>query len=273
MRLLNIKTLKLESFQDVDVTPGYAILSHRWEVDEVLFEDVEEKPEAQEIRNLQKRLEETERKLDALYRMIRKEAQTEEGPDTVMSGLQHSSTVETSQTSTRIHDSQATKKKGWAKVLSCCKIAEGFGISYVWIDTCCIDKSSSTELSETLNSMFAWYKNATVCIAYLSDVTKIWEENPHPFGPPQFSRWFVRGWTLQEILAPKEIFFYNSGWSFLGTRSKLADTLQKITGIEKQIFQRDGLQRLHSVSVAARMSCKLFKYLKSVIHLPLTKFT
>jgi len=180
MRLLHVKTLKLEYFQDVDVAPNYAILSHRWEDEEVLFEDVQEKPGARELAKLQKKLENTEQRLDTLYRMITEEKHANQRSETVSepSSLANSED-EVQQTSGQVHDSPAIKKKGWAKVLGCCKIAEEFGMSYVWIDTCCIEKSSSTELSESLNSMFTWYGRATMCIAYLSDVDETWDEN-HP---------------------------------------------------------------------------------------------
>jgi len=66
--------------------------------------------------------------------------------------------------------SQAKKKAGYAKIQFCCDEAERDGLEYVWIDTCCFEKSSSAELSEVINSMYRWYQNARVCYAYLSDV-------------------------------------------------------------------------------------------------------
>lgn len=82
----------------------------------------------------------------------------------------------------------------------------------MWIDTCCIDKSSSTELSEAINSMFQWYRNAAICYAYLSDVDIL----EHPTGEMQAfssSRCFTRGWTLQELLAPAELVFLTANWT------------------------------------------------------------
>ena len=96
------------------------------------------------------------------------------------------------------------KKSGWNKIYGCCKEAKALGFSYVWIDTCCINKDSSSELSEAINSMYAWYKNASVCIAYLSDVSF---ENM--VGDFPKSEWFTRGWTLQELLAPYDVWFYS----------------------------------------------------------------
>jgi hypothetical protein len=261
MRLLNIKTLKLEWFHNAEVAPSYAILSHRWEDEEVLFEDVEEKPGAQDLRNLQGKLEETERRLDALYRRIEGGTQTSTRPSATSdpsSSATAVSSVDSPKPLAHVHESQATKPKGWAKVLGCCKIADQFGISYLWIDTCCIDKNSSAELSESLNSMFGWYRYATLCIAYLSDVTQSWGDNPTG-GHPRQSCWFGRGWTLQELIAPKDILFYKADWTILGIRSELVDELHEITGIENIILQQNGLEKLHWLSVAARMACKLFR--------------
>lgn len=154
-----------------------------------------------------------------------------------------------------VHKSQAMKPEGWAKVLGCCKIAEQFGIQYVWIDTCCIDKNSSTELSESLNTMFAWYQCSTLCIAYLSDVPLVRPKVIRPF-ERQISAWFSRGWTLQELIAPKDIWFYSQDWTFLGIRSELVEDIHRITGIQEKILRKNGIEELHSIGVAAKMSCK-----------------
>ncbi|KAH8779697.1 hypothetical protein F5882DRAFT_147071, partial [Hyaloscypha sp. PMI_1271] len=217
-----------------------------------------------------RKLEETERRLDALSRKIEGKSQTDPlsdplsvgpGSANTESSVQRSPDTVKSATVSHVHESQAAKPKGWAKVLAFCKIAEQFGISYVWIDTCCIDKNSSTELSESLNSMFAWYRCATLCIAYLSDVKKNrWHGNssrgfPFSFGRyPRNSDWFKRGWTLQELIAPKDVWFYKQDWAFLGIRSELVDELHEITGVQKEILQKNGLEHLHTLSVAARMS-------------------
>lgn len=262
MRLLNIKTLKLEWFHSADDAPSYAILSHRWEDEEVLFEDVEERPEAQKLRSLQMKLEETERRLDAFYRKIEGGTQTNAYSGTTDPsgntefGDQISSTPSIPEHLAHVRESQESKPKAWAKVLGCCKVAEQFNISYVWIDTCCIDKTSSSELSESINSMFAWYRSASLCIAYLSDVTQAWGRKGPLEGRPQNSVWFSRGWTLQELIAPREIWFYKGDWTCLGIRSELVNELHEITRIEEEIFQWNGLEKLHSFSVAARMSCK-----------------
>jgi ankyrin repeat protein len=136
------------------------------------------------------------------------------------------------------------------KFVGCCKQATEDGLLYAWIDTCCIDKANAVELSEAINSMFQWYTNASICYAYLPDV--LTKENHRDLGNFHSSRWFKRGWTLQELLAPKELRFYNSTWSFLGTRSELSAAVQKITGIPRPFLL--GWASPQEASVAQRIS-------------------
>ncbi|GKT90580.1 vegetative incompatibility protein HET-E-1 [Colletotrichum tofieldiae] len=113
----------------------------------------------------------------------------------------------------------AKQMRGYAKLEESCSLASGEGFEYIWVDSCCIDKTSSAELSEAINSMFRWYREAQICYAYLSDV-----------------RWFTRGWTLQELIAPKRIHFYNQNWSFIGTRDDSAEVLATVTSIPESIL-------------------------------------
>ncbi|KAK3364641.1 hypothetical protein B0T25DRAFT_599039 [Lasiosphaeria hispida] len=115
---------------------------------------------------------------------------------------------------------------------------------------CCIDKASSAELSEAINSMFTWYKSAAVCIAYLSDLPR---EPFYDVGKTlRQCRWFKRGWKLQELIAPRHMLFYNGSWSSLGNESSLAPYLSRTTRINALILQYAEL--LKSVSVGKRMS-------------------
>lgn len=100
---------------------------------------------------------------------------------------------------------------------SCRKVAEE-GFQYIWIDTCCIDKSSSVELPEAINSMYSWYKAAKRCYATLADVSANVEvrEKDSEFVK---SKWFERGWTLQELIAPRDVVFYSKDWIKLGEKS------------------------------------------------------
>ncbi|GAB1210089.1 hypothetical protein APSETT445_008879, partial [Aspergillus pseudonomiae] len=134
-------------------------------------------------------------------------------------------------------------KKGFKKVKDCCTFARADGYGYAWIDTCCIDKTSSAELSESLNSMYRWYQEAEVCYAYLADV---------PSKPFAESRWFSRGWTLQELIAPSTVIFLDHEWNELGTRESLRDVLSEITSIPAGILM--GEDDVETASVAQRMS-------------------
>lgn len=193
MRLLNVKTLKLEEFMgDSTEMPPYTILSHTWGDEEVSFQDLT----------------------------------SGSGPSL----------------------------KGYQKLLGCCSKSAKEGFEYTWIDTCCIDKTSSAELSESINSMFAWYQNSHVCYAYLSDVKLL--EKDLLFSK---SRWFERGWTLQELLAPLEVVFLDQSWSEIGTKVTLLDKISDITGIVPEALKEalcplDDPHDCSRFSIAQKMS-------------------
>ena len=122
-------------------------------------------------------------------------------------------------------------KQGYAKIRQCCALAGKRGFGWVWIDTCCIDKKSSAELSEAINSMYRWYSNAGECYAYLRDV--VWDNEDCEASKLSFRRslWFTRGWTLQELLAPSSVMFLDRQWRFFGTKEDLAREISAVTGI------------------------------------------
>ncbi|TEA13508.1 Vegetative incompatibility protein HET-E-1 [Colletotrichum sidae] len=190
MRLINVRTGRLEEFYHEP--PAYAVLSHTWGADEeeISFRDVQE---------------------------------------------------------------TATSKTGVgrAKFDGCCAQTLADGLDYAWIDTCCIDKANSTELSEAINSMFAWYQRASVCYAFLADVSSA-DNVSRPQSEFRHSRWFERGWTLQELLAPGNFRFYSRNWSFLGTKRQLSTIVAQITGIPRPFLL--GAAELREASVAQRMS-------------------
>jgi hypothetical protein len=132
----------------------------------------------------------------------------------------------------------ARSKAGFKKIDLCCKQAKEDHFEWVWVDTCCIDKTSSAELSEAINSMFRWYSEAMVCYAYLSDVSISYNDKPEDFdlGTLRKSRWFTRGWTLQELLAPLTVQFFTRSWSYIGSKKQLAPLLSEITGISVKIL-------------------------------------
>jgi hypothetical protein len=147
----------------------------------------------------------------------------------------------------------ARSKEGFKKIDFCCKQAKEDHFEWVWVDTCCIDKTSSAELSEAINSMFRWYSEAMVCYAYLSDVSISYNDKPEDFdlGTLRKSRWFTRGWTLQELLAPLTVQFFTRSWSYIGSKKQLAPLLNEITGIPVEIL--DHSQSLLDQTVYDRM--------------------
>ncbi|KAB5515512.1 heterokaryon incompatibility protein-domain-containing protein [Coniochaeta sp. 2T2.1] len=121
------------------------------------------------------------------------------------------------------HREAAGKKSGFSKIERCCAQALGDGHEWAWVDSCCIDKRSSAELSEAINSMYSWYANSDCCYVYLADVSaggNFREELKN-------SRWFTRGWTLQELLAPLRSVLFATDW------------LSTITGIPANILSGD----------------------------------
>lgn len=190
MWLINTRTLQLEEVWD-ERKQRYAILSHRWEDEEVSFRDMQ---------NL----------------------------------------------------AVANKLKGFAKISKLCELALEEEHQYIWVDTCCINKESSADLSEAINSMYRWYQASAVCYAYLLDVQA--DGSGKDAVEQQFkdSVWFTRGWTLQELLAPANLRFYNRHWTALGTKQTLGRVLTEETGIDEDILS--GKDPLVGRSIAQRIS-------------------
>ncbi|KAN0083503.1 Heterokaryon incompatibility protein (HET) domain containing protein [Elaphomyces granulatus] len=155
-----------------------------------------------------------------------------------------------------IHRLRAKLMAGYRKIKECCKQTLQDGLKYTWIDTCCINKSSSAELSEAINSMFAWYKGSEICYAYLGDVVRGFKQvdgsvflTYTPDRSP--SRWYTRGWTLQELLAPSKVIFYNRSWKEIGTKQSLHVEISAITGIDRLNIIHFGWK---PASIAQKMS-------------------
>jgi hypothetical protein len=194
MRLLNTHSLELATF--IGSIPHYAILSHRWEAEELTFEDIAKSPLSDP-------------------------------------------------------DSPARTKLGFSKVAGTCALAAKDGFDWVWIDSLCIDKASSSELQEAINSMFNWYAEAQLCYAFLSDVPNEdsgWNED---FGK---SLWFTRAWTLQELLAPCAVEFYAADWSLIGTRPARYTELSRITGIASAALTKAWSQVKDAFLAAQKLS-------------------
>ena len=195
MRLLKTSTFELEEILDEYKLPQYAILSHRWEGEEMTLQELEQK-------------------------------------DTI---------ILLNSTKTRVANGEPLYsfqniKKGFLKIIGCALQAEKDGICYIWCDTCCIDKTNSTELSEAINSMYHWYKDQ-LCYAYLGDVPhtayRLLTEKGSAFAK---SRWFTRGWTLQELIAPSRVVFFDRTWRSMGTRSDFKNRIAEITGIDEGVL-------------------------------------
>lgn len=231
MRLINVETRKMEEFFGTH-KPDYLILSHTWGEEEISFQDymsllnydeevaagiVDELPPRQRDRIIGK--------ADALRQRS--------GYHKVSSFINRA----------REMCVNYFRLKAW----------EIPGRLYVWVDTCCINKESSVELSEAINSMFSWYRDAYLCIAILSDVTGV---DPDPHGEFGNSRWFTRGWTLQELLAPTDVVFYNGNYELIGCRGKLSHTIAAVTSIHNSYmtgFLREK-RELREATVAEKMS-------------------
>jgi hypothetical protein len=139
---------------------------------------------------------------------------------------------------------RVVSKAGWKKIEFCAKQAATDGLQYFWVDTCCIDKKNAVELGAAINSMFRWYQNATHCYVYLSDVSKpntegddqrAWEEAFRK------SRWFTRGWTLQELIGPRLVDFFSSEGERLGSKLSLESKICEITSIANRALRDNAL--------------------------------
>lgn len=156
-------------------------------------------------------------------------------------------------------------KGGYRKLTFCSEQAASDGLQYFWIDTCCIDKSNSTELSEAINSMFRWYQNAAACYAYLSDVSiDVGEQKEEPPGVSwnatfRKSRWFTRGWTLQELIAPPSITFFSVDGQCLGDKKSLETLLHEVTCISVNALRGAPLSNF---SVDERLSWMMVRVTK-----------
>lgn len=158
---------------------------------------------------------------------------------------------------TALPDGTGEEKLGYKKIRFCGDQAWRDGLQFFWVDTVCIDKSSSSELQETINRMFSFYRRAEKCYVYLADVSRpvfdAEEQSDQPRWKAAFrkSRWFTRGWTLQELIAPTSVEFYSEEGVKLGSRKSLEDSIREITGIPVNALRSGPLS---GFSVSERMS-------------------
>jgi hypothetical protein len=146
-----------------------------------------------------------------------------------------------------IIDGTGKSKAGYGKIQFCEKQARYDGITYFWVDTCCINKADFTELSEAINSMFRWYRKATKCYVFMPDVSKsTGDETDNLSGSTwksafQKSEWFTRGWTLQELIAPTSVEFFSLDGDRLGDKLSMEQQIHDITGIAIRALQGESL--------------------------------
>jgi Heterokaryon incompatibility protein (HET) len=141
-------------------------------------------------------------------------------------------------------------KAAFAKLKGCCTQALKDGFDWIWVDTCCIDKSSSAELSESINSMYRYYRDSSICYVYFADCHSA-EGLPVSIEEFKLSRWWSRGWTLQELIAPRRVQFYSSAWKYINDKHTLANLIHSITGIPRAVLNGASPG---SCNVAQRMS-------------------
>lgn len=223
MWLINTTTLGLEYFAVPEKAPSYAILSHTWGDGELSFA---------EFRSL---------------------------------------------------EDSARAKGGFDKISKTCELAKESNIPYAWVDTCCIDKSSSAELTEAINSMYDYYRRSEICYVYIDDwgpevewgdLIALGDLESEPDAEPQRTseaqstvranqplRWFTRGWTLQELIAPKQVEFYDASWLSRGFKHnpEVTPCLSRITGITSEILEKCGWVGLDSVALGQRMSWAAYR--------------
>jgi hypothetical protein len=151
-----------------------------------------------------------------------------------------------------VSDGTGSDKEGYHKLIFCGQQAARHGLEYYWVDTCCIDKSSSAELTEAINSMFRWYQESERCYVYLPDVSTNADNNLLRWKPEfRKSRWFTRGWTLQELIAPNLVEFYSREGHLLGNKLSLKETLCEVTGIAPEALEGTDLNHF---SIEERLS-------------------
>jgi hypothetical protein len=139
------------------------------------------------------------------------------------------------------------KPEGWSKLKKYCDLAKEDGWEWAWMDTCCIDKTNTSDTQEAINAMFRWYKESMICYVYLEDV----DRGKKKFLETSFSRarWFTRGWTLQELIAPTSLLFVDKNWLEITDKNNGQEQIERATGIDPE-----KLRKFHECSIRERFS-------------------
>jgi ankyrin repeat protein len=168
------------------------------------------------------------------------------------------------------HDITAKAKAGYRKLAFCASQAARDDLRYFWVDTCCINKSDAAELQEAINSMFRWYQNATRCYVYLSDVSKdpSTSDDRSQRWKPEFrrSKWFTRGWTLQELIAPKSVEFFSKEETLLGNKNSLEKTIQEISGVAVHAIRGDTLSQFSEEEILSWVANRQTKREEDIVY-------
>lgn len=255
MRLIDVDTLGLRSFTDNDIPP-YAILSHTWGSDEISYQELlwinrikvlsgsyDEPSLSASTTTFSSQDEQSSLMLASMEMLLRGNWNP---------GMSTGS----------ITEEDLLNRPGYTKIIQAARQVQDLKLKWIWIDTCCIDKSSSAELQEAINSMYRWYWNAEVCLVYLSDIARptLHKRNTaSEFAREAFKtcRWTKRGWTLQELLAPANCRFYLQDWSYMGGKVEFYEELSDATGIPIPVLEERRL--VQEVSVAERMSWAAYR--------------
>ncbi|OAK95617.1 hypothetical protein IQ06DRAFT_352632 [Phaeosphaeriaceae sp. SRC1lsM3a] len=250
MRLIDVDTLELRSFTDDDIPP-YAILSHTWGSDEISYQELvwinrikalsgsfDQPSLSSSFTSSSTQDEQSSLMLASMEMLLRGNW----NPGTSIGSMA---------------EDDFRERPGYSKIVNAAREARELKLKWVWIDTCCIDKSSSAELQESLNSMYRWYWNAKVCLVYLSDISRpngIDTTTVSDFAKAAFEscRWTKRGWTLQELLAPTTCRFYLQDWQYMGEKIEYLEELSHATGIPISALEDPAF--VQEVSVSERMS-------------------
>ncbi|KAF5349019.1 hypothetical protein D9758_012675 [Tetrapyrgos nigripes] len=146
-----------------------------------------------------------------------------------------------------------TKKKlGYQKIRRACREARTDNFDYIWIDTICINQGNHDEVARNINGMYSFYKHSGVCYAYLTDVYKLNDGSADLIARMWRSGWFQRGWTLQELVAPRTVVFFSAGWEAIGCRRLLKFGISRLTGIPAAVL--DGSRPIEDVDMKERMT-------------------
>ncbi|KAF5366450.1 hypothetical protein D9758_009727 [Tetrapyrgos nigripes] len=192
LRFIDVSTLRLVEFNKEEIIPPYAILSHRWTEEEVVYKEF-------------------------------------------------------------LNPEESRTKMGYQKILGACRQALQDDIHLIWVDTCCINQGDPADIAANITSMYAYYQNAEVCYVYLNDVIK---RRDICYGRNEFgqmgSDWLKRGWTMQELIAPRTVIFFNQHWMYLGDKHQLREGISAITYIPLSILS--GEQSLQDIDDLTRMS-------------------